>query len=380
MGKPTFMSYFGGKAKFEDFIVPVIPKDIKRYAEPFSGSFAIYFLGNFSDNIEIVFNDLNKDQANVFECSKNYEEYLKNIKYHLENPNGSLYCKEIDIEKRKVFYKELYYNYKKSDFANQDFNIPDFDRASVYIFLSTSAFNSCHFTAAGFSGFSKNRMKLQTFIKKLENKDLQKKLSNIDFIETLGFEEFINKYDSKDTFMYLDPPYYEENDKRSGWYGTKDDFGQKEHLKLLEILKTVKSRWALSYYYFQALEDYLPKDKFIWLERDFFRSSASFSDNKDLKGTELLILNYNPDNIINSTPQSEKLVDEIEEVNNGAFIVSDEKIVKDFSMKIISSQKDIDPEIAEVINKPGFFDSLLDDSKKEDEVKKEEDDIDDFWK
>ena len=27
------------------------------------------------------------------------------------------------------------------------------------------------------------------------------------------------------------------NDTRSGWYGTKDEFGQKEHIQLLELLK-----------------------------------------------------------------------------------------------------------------------------------------------
>jgi DNA adenine methylase len=299
MGK-TFMSYFGGKSKFDDFIVPVIPKNINRYVEPFAGSFAIYFLADFNDDVEIVFNDLNRDQANIFECSKNYNKYLERIKFHLEDPNGDLFCKETDKELRKQFYKELYYTYKKSDFSNQKFNIPDYDRAAVYAYLSTSAFNSCHFTAAGFSGFNKDRMKYLTFIKKLENKELQEKFESINIVETLGFKELIEKYDSEDTFMYLDPPYYEKKDKRSGWYGTKDEFGQEEHVELLKLLRTTKCKWALSYYYFPILEEYLPKDQYVWLERDFFRSSASFSDNKETKGTELLILNYNPGDVINN--------------------------------------------------------------------------------
>jgi DNA adenine methylase len=293
--KPTFMSYFGGKARFEDFICPIIPKDIKRYCEPFAGSFAIYFLADFKNDIEIVFNDLNRDQANVFACSKEYKKYLEIIDYHLNDPNGKLYCESEDIDVRKDFYKKLYYSYKQSDFSSKTFNIPDFERAAIYIFLSTSAFNSCHFTAAGFSGFNKKRMKLLTFINKLNNEKLQEKLENIDIIETLNFVDFIKKYDSKETFFYLDPPYYEEKDKRSSWYGTKDEFGQQEHIELLKLLKTTKSRWALSYYYFPKLEEYLPKDEFVWIEKDFFRSSASFSENKSVKGTELLILNYRPD-------------------------------------------------------------------------------------
>ena len=44
----------------------------------------------------------------------------------------------------------------------------------------------------------------------------------------------------------------------------------------------------------------------------------------------------------------------------------------------MSNQKDIDPEIAKIINKPNFFKELLETEKKLEEKKKDED-IDDFW-
>jgi len=315
MAKPTLHGYFGGKNKIGNWIQTIIPKNIKTYVEPFAGSFAVYFLTDISDNVNVVYNDLNEDQANLIACCKDYKKLHDIIKYELEDVNGKLYCKETDEDLIKTHYKELYYKLKNSNFRNESFNIPDFDRATYYAFLLTSAFSSCSYTAAGFSGF-----KLRTFVKKLENKELQKKLLKINIVETLGFEEIIKKYDSPDTYIYLDPPYYEEKDKRSGWYGTKNEFGQEDHIKLLELLKTLKSRWSLSYYYFPALEKHLPKDKFVWLEKDFFRSSASFSENKSTKGTEVLILNYDPNYIINSTPVGEKLIDEIEYMNGGAFI------------------------------------------------------------
>ena len=150
-------------------------------------------------------------------------------------------------------------------------------RASKYAFLLTSAFSSCSYTAAGFSGF-----KLKTFLNKLKNVELQKKLSKITSFETLDFVEIINKYDSTGTFMYLDPPYNSvekkgsNDDVRSSWYGTKDEFGQKDHITLLKLLRTTKSRWALSYYYYPELEEYLPKNEYTWLEKDFFRSDKKF--------------------------------------------------------------------------------------------------------
>ena len=432
---PALMSYFGGKNKFKKFISPVVPSEYKIYLEPFSGSFGVYFFLDMPKNTQVRFNDINKDQTNLVACSKDYKNFYKFLKNEIENPNGSLYCKETDESLKKQYYKELYYSYKKSDFRNETYNIPDMKRASQYAFLLTSAFSSCSYTAAGFSGF-----KLMTFLRKLKNVELQKKLSKITSFETLDFEEVIKKYDSEDTFIYLDPPYYEEKNKRSGWYGTKDEFGQDEHMKLLELLKKIKSKWALSYYYYSSLEKMLPKDEYIWLEKKFFRSSASFSDTKNIKGKELLILNYTPENkpIIEEKKtftkkivkpmakkfkdKSEKeLIDEIEEKNEGAFIVNSSskklqdgtkenytfiseedknKIVNNLNY-FIKNQKDIDPEIAKIVN-DNFWELIgnlndvisgskelkndteeekneIEDNNEDDNKDKNKGDIDDFW-
>jgi site-specific DNA-adenine methylase len=70
--------------------------------------------------------------------------------------------------------------------------------------------------------------------------------------------ESILKYDSPDTFIYLDPPYFSldssgnDTAKRSGWYGTKEEFDQKQHIRLLELLPTLKSKWMLSTITFQS--------------------------------------------------------------------------------------------------------------------------------
>lgn len=355
---PALHSYFGGKNRFETFIKPYVPNNYKIYLEPFSGSFGVYFFLDMPKHTNVIFNDINKDQTNLVACSHDYDNFYTYLKNELENQNGILYCKETEPDLIKKHYKELYYKLKNSNFRNEEFNIPDFKRASQYAFLLTSAFSSCSYTAAGFSGF-----KLKTFLNKLKNIQLQNKLSKIQSFETLDFEEIIKKYDSEDTFIYLDPP-YNSLDKigsneniRSSWYGTKE-FNQEAHIRLLELLKTTKSRWALSYYYFPALEEYLPKDKYFWITKDFFRSSASFSENKDIKGSELLILNYDPNHITNNTEISEKLVDEIEEINGGAFINSgfDEPIKQE----------------------------LPDPCKFEEDIKQikpiDSEDIDDFWK
>lgn len=384
------LSFFGGKSKMGEWIYQFIPKDITTYAEPFSGSFWVYFNTklNYSHVKNIRYNDINRFTTNLFSCAKDYNNFIQVLEKAVDK-GGYLYADKSDPIKFKEFYKDLYYDFKNNPsntFLDDDsFNIPDYEVGMKYSFLITSAFNGCWPKAAGFSGVQDTRLKLNAFMNKLKDKKYQKKLDGISSLETLDFEVFINKYDDEKTFFYLDPPYEDPKNNRLNWYGVKDDskFGRFSHKRLADLLKQTKSRWALSYYYYEDLEEWFPKDKFTWITKDFFRSSASFSDNKDIKGTELLILNYDPNLIINVTPKSEKLVDEIEEENGGAFISSSQlkkEIIKEFANKLISSQKDIDPEIAEIVNKPEFFNKLLEEEKVEKVEKVEDDDIDDFWK
>ena len=175
--------------------------------------------------------------------------------------------------------------------------------------MITSAFNACHARGAGYSGITKtNKLKLTTLINKLNKEEYHKKLDNLTHIESMDFEDLINKYDSEDTYLYLDPPYArfneekgEDDAKRLFWYGADTDgvFGPASHRRLLELLKNTKCRWSLSYYYFPLLEELLPKDKYVWTEKEVFRSSAHGGNNSDLKseqakGVELLIMNYDP--------------------------------------------------------------------------------------
>lgn len=292
------ISYFGGKAKMSEWIYPFIPREkLNTYCEPFSGAFWVYMniKGDYSHFKNIIYNDLNKHMANLFACMKNYDEFLDEFNKAFE-PGGILHKKD-SIEDYKVKMKELYYKYKhdKSDgnfLDNPSTNRPNFKEGVIYAFLITSAFNACYPRAAGCSAFSKDKLKLQALLNKLNDPRYQEKLKNITNVYNLDFIEIMKKYDNEDTYFYLDPPYFSEDDRRAGWYGVKDSFTYEVHMKLLNYIKTTKAKWCLSYYYFEELEEWLPKDKYRWEFKEYFRSSASFSDNKDIAGTEVLIMNY----------------------------------------------------------------------------------------
>ena len=297
------ISYFGGKARMGEWIYPFIPKNITTYVEPFSGAFWIYFntKNDFTHCDKVVYNDINKYMLNLMCCAKDHQKLLKKIEDELK-PGGLLHNPhEFKTPEYKQVYKDLYYHYKhcKDDekfLEEPNFEVGDYDAAVKYAFLITSSFNGCIPKAAGFSGVSTNgKYKLQTFINKLNKKEYQEKLESITDFELMDFDELIKKYDSEETYFYLDPPYFDPKGKRLDWYGVKDDsmFGVGGHERLANLLQNTKAKWSLSYYNYPQLEKWYPNTKYNWESKDFFRSSASFSDNKDVKGTEILIMNYN---------------------------------------------------------------------------------------
>ena len=307
----SVISYFGGKSSnvFIEFINSKIPKDgIKTYLEPFSGSMGTYMDDPKLKFDVVLYNDKNRHQVNLYKCCSEPETFVK----YLERLKETLLkTDETEPLKKWDFYKGIYKKYQKNDFLdNMDFEIGNFGKAAIYAFLITSAHNSVYPRGAGFNGYKKDkdRLKLEVLIDKLKKNKYTEKLNSIKEFTNIDFEELINQHDAEDTYIYLDPPYArfdetkgEDDAKRLFWYGSDKEgvFGPASHRRLLELIKKSKSRWSLSYYYFPLLEELLPRDQYIWTEKEVFRSSAQGGNNSDVKkeqtkGVELLIMNYDP--------------------------------------------------------------------------------------
>jgi len=305
------ISYFGGKSSsaFQELINSKIPKSgIKTYIEPFSGSMGTYMDDDSLKFDVVIYNDKNRHQVNLYKCASDPETFVK----YLERLKETLLkTDETDTLKKWDFYKAIYKKYQKNDFLDDmNFEIGDFKKAAIYAFLITSAHNSVYPRGAGFNGYKKDkdRLKLDVLIDKLKKNKYTSKLKSISEFNNIDFEELIINHDSEDTYLYLDPPYArfnedkgEDDAKRLFWYGADTDgvFGPASHRRLLELLKTTKCRWSLSYYYFPLLEELLPRDQYVWTEKEVFRSSAQGGNNSDTKkeqakGVELLIMNYDP--------------------------------------------------------------------------------------
>lgn len=308
----SVISYFGGKSSnvFIEFINSQIPKDgsVKTYIEPFSGSMGTYMDDDSLKFDQVIYNDKNRHQVNLYRCCSEPDKFINYLE-NLSKPFNILYNDLTDPLKKWDFYKGVYKEYTKNSFLDDmNFDIPNFEKAAIYAFLITSAHNSVYPRGGGFNGYKKDkdRLKLEVLISKLKKGTYSDKLQSITGFYNIDFEELISKYDSEDTYLYLDPPYARFNDgkgdddaKRLFWYGADTDgvFGPASHRRLLELIKNSKCRWSLSYYYFPLLEELLPRDKYRWTQKEVFRSSAQGGNNHELKvdqakGTEILIMNY----------------------------------------------------------------------------------------
>lgn len=236
--------YLGEKSKFSNFIIPNLPSDFSTYVEPFGGMFGIFFCLDISKlkNVKFVYNDINYLNYNLFLHLKN-DGFLEFVdKYPV---NDQIYNKsKVEIYKSNDFYKAFY-----------------------WLVLLTCSLSQVDVM----NGVWKGTYDMDILKMKLKNKKMH--ISNIHQILNKEYIDIIKEYDSKDTFFYIDPPYYGKEE-----YYINHTFTKEEHINLSELLKDIKGRFALSYLYFKDIDNWY---------KEF-----NIKKKKTLFGTECLIMNY----------------------------------------------------------------------------------------
>jgi DNA adenine methylase len=213
--------------------------------EPFGGAMGVFFSLDFSKfrDVKFIYNDINNLNYNLFYLLKNDRRFIEIIK-------------GINVD------KEYYEKAIKEIFIETD-NITK--AINWLITLTCSAPNSI--------GKESWRGDVEFEVFKLKWRAYEPHLNKISEILNVDYKEVIKKYDSESTFFYLDPPYM----GREKYY-INHDFDEKSHYELSSILNRIEGRFALSYYYFDGIEE--------------LYSSCRFEQKKTIMGTEWLIMNY----------------------------------------------------------------------------------------
>ena len=263
-------SYLGGKKFQSKWISSHFPKN-DVYVEPFGGAFWVYFQSGINSQRNI-YNDKNRYLANLFHCAVFYREKLIT-----------------DLKKFKPQVKKLFEDFK-NELVPLTYNVElgDTEMAAKYMYIELNTFSGLTIENAKFVDLKgKYKSKYTQLIEKLENPKWQSKLDNITKVNSDSYEDVIKRYDSKYTLFYCDPPYFEKEN-----YYTKE-FDQSEHLKLSNVLKSIRGKFILSYYNFPQLSKWYPKNKYNWSFKEFNRQNSSKEVGTD-KGEEILITNFKP--------------------------------------------------------------------------------------
>ena len=278
------LSYIGGKSKIGKWIVDYYPSDMETYVETFGGMFWCFYnmdMNKFPNLKRVVYNDFNHLNYNLFKCLENPTELLKAV--------NSIPCQEKGVEKTPELYSILFKNYQQSLFSGETvITSPDYMIAAQYAYILTQVFSGSKPESSSFIDLKgKYKSKYLTFRDKLMNEKWVEKFLRITNVENMDFAEVIEKYDSEKTYIYLDPPYWKTEN-----YYSNHDFDRNDHQRLAETLHNVKGKFSLSYYDFELLHEWFPKDQYRWESKEFAKAAAATKGKTQNKGIELLILNY----------------------------------------------------------------------------------------
>ncbi len=236
--------YLGEKSKFANFITPNIPEEISTYVEPFGGMFGVFFALDFTKfkNVNFVYNDQNHLNYLLFKNLRS-EKFIELVKSTKVDEEYYRFCLKNLILEKDEMYLSLYW---------------------LVILCCSSPYEI---------GKESWRDNIEFEIFKMKYKAYKYHLDKINSIENDDYKKIIEKYDSENTFFYVDPPYMGKEE-----YYINHSFTRDTHKELSKVLNNIKGKFLLSYYYFDGIEEYYPNCK--------------FDSKMTIMGTELIIMNY----------------------------------------------------------------------------------------
>ena len=255
------LTYFGGKQKLAKHILPLIPKH-NLYCEPFFGGGAIFFAKPPSE-IEVI-NDTNGALINFYRVIKNdFKKLQKQIKVTLHSREEH-HLAQIILE-YPSFFNDVKYAWAIWVLANQSYS-SRLDSQWGYDRKRNTSAKRLHYKREGFS---------DDYAKRLEKAEIE----NSDALKV------IETRDSKQSFFYCDPPYFNASRGHYIKY-TEQDF---EHL--LQLLSTIRGKFILSSYPSELLNKYARKNQWHIMQINMPLDIAARYQ-KDKRKNEVITTNY----------------------------------------------------------------------------------------
>jgi len=208
-----------------EIILGLFPSRYTTYIEGFGGGASV-LLSKPIGTCEI-YNDLYENVYSLMKVISSDEDFKK-MKETLD----------------KLYFSEQLHDEFKEDLLRNDLTLVE--RAVRFFYVARSSFNGI----GGFSinlstrrGMSKSTSDFLSAITDLTN--VHERLSRV-VITNRDVFDLLQKYNNKDTFFYLDPPYVQSTRRSSQKYAV--DFTDEQHERLIDVALNSKAKILISGY------------------------------------------------------------------------------------------------------------------------------------
>ncbi|MDR0867050.1 MAG: DNA adenine methylase [Planctomycetota bacterium] len=216
------LRYPGGKSRAVKAILPLLPRGIAEFREPFVGGGSVFLAAKQARQraARFVINDLNFDLICFWRFAQSDNAALYEAVKHVKNT---------EKDGRKLFYDYM----ERDDYA-------DFERAVRFFVLNRISFSG----TVDSGGYSEGAFRGRFTYSAIERvKPLAEILRGIE-IHNQSYEERLFA-DGDEVFIFLDPPYYRQ--KKSRLYGKNGSLHLSfDHRKFAENMRRCPHRWLIT--------------------------------------------------------------------------------------------------------------------------------------
>ena len=289
MQRLSLIPYIGGKHYVIPKLIELMPKHT-TYVELFGGS-AKLLLNKKPSTVE-VYNDLDNYLFFIFKAVSDRDIYKRIYKYFKNSIiSRSLYLYHKNLIKNH-FPKDIVNEYVKLKQENPDF-IAELAFAIIYnikySFKKTPNITKGHF---GYNVSNTGGIDIPFTIQLKRLYLIHKRLSRV-IIECDDYKKIIDRYDTPNTFFFVDPPYI-------GLDYYNHNFTLEQHLEMLDKLKKVKGKVLIIHNDNEVYDNHLLNNghfkKFTFENLKFSKvKNRIISEKKYSKYKEAIYINYDLD-------------------------------------------------------------------------------------
>lgn len=252
----ALLKYPGGKWRIADWIISHFPPH-KVYLEPFFGGGGVFFRKEPS-YLETI-NDISGDIVNLFRvCRERPEDLARALEFTPWSRDEYRNCYEIEGDEIERARRTLVRHHQSFGTTNSNLNT----------WRNSQTYNSPRCAAQW--------NQLPETVLKICNRLKEAQIENTDALT------LIERYNNSDTLIYLDPPYLQSLRKRNMY---KYEMTEKQHIELLELIRTSSSNICLSAYDSELYNEYL---------KDWYTAEKKTTAQMGKHRTEKLYMNYPP--------------------------------------------------------------------------------------